>query len=165
MLKLEPNRNTVFQITLLTATVIIGIIWSVAVRERAQYKRDWEIYQTAVRLIDKEKKFAEAQTHLLDLMSRDRESAILRFRYGYTLAATGKHAEALASYEEARTLDPFLVRDSVFLLLSADSFFKTGQYGKARSYIEAAVKRGDLTKELLDHANNLIKALDQKGTP
>lgn len=161
----SKNRTLIMQTAMGITALVLAFVWTGATRERAAYKRDWQTYQTATRLVDQERKYAEAEPLFAGLLLRYPDSSILHFRRGYTLATENRHQEALAEYERARELDPFVIRDGNYLLLAGDSFFRIGEDAKARAYLKASLEKGDLSPDLTAHANAVLNAIEKKGKP
>lgn len=160
---LPVTRKTILFAAVLVSLAILALTASAAGRESAVQRRDWEAYQSVNRLIDEQKNFPEAERVLADLLKRNPNSYILLWRYGFTQAVAGRHSDALGYYERARQLNRYLVHDANFLILVGDSLFRTGEYRKARAYLEEALRRGGLDEGLTRYARAQLEQIRKKG--
>lgn len=160
---LPLTRNAILFVAVVVALAILALTASAAGRESAAHRRDWEAYQSVTRLIDEQKSFQEAERVLADLLKRNPNSYILLWRYGFTQAVAGRHADALDYYEQARRLNRYLVHDANYLILVGDSFFRTGEYRKAKAYLEEAVRRGGLDEGLTRYAQAQLEQIRKRG--
>lgn len=160
---LPATRNTILLGAALVTAAVLAFTASAAGRERGVHLRDWAAYQSVTRLIDEQKDYKEAERLLAGVLERNPQSYILLWRYGFTQAVAGRHAEALDYYERARRLNRYLVHDANYLILVGDSLFRTGEYRKARAYLEEAIRRGGLDAGLTRHAQSLLEQIRKKG--
>lgn len=146
----------------LTAAVL-ALVASGGSRVRAGWKQDWSAYQQIIRTIDQDRKFADAETQIRALLQRQPQAYILHWRLGYVLASQSRHKEALAAYEAARSLNPFLIRDGVFLMLLADSELQSGDRERAKAFFTASLAAPQLNADLRQSVQQALDRLEKGG--
>lgn len=159
------RRAAVFQVAAVIIASALAISWARGARETAVHKQNYETYTRVVKLMDEQQKHAEAQSLLEGLVRQYPNSYLLAFRYGYSLSAAGKHREALQQYERALALDPYIILDGYYLVLTGDSLYQLGEYAKAKVYLEAAIKNPKLPENLNQYARRLLDTTARKGAP
>lgn len=157
------SRKALFLGALALTAALLALVASGGSRVRAGWKQDWAAYQQIIRTIDQERKFPEAEKQIRALLQRQPEAYILHWRLGYVLASQNRHKEALAAYEEARRLNPFLIRDGVFLMLLGDSELQAGDRERAKAFFRASLESPQLNEELRQGVQQTLDRLEKGG--
>lgn len=156
-------RKAVFLGALALTAAVLALVASGGSRVRAGWKQDWTAYQQITRTIDQERKFTEAEKQIRALLERQPDAYILHWRLGYTLASQTRHMEALAAYERARQLNPFLIRDGIFLMLLGESQLQAGDRERAKAYFKASLEAPQLSAQLRQEVQQTLDRLEKGG--